>query len=173
MNNTIVQNLLRLFIFVLVQAVVLQQAKLGGTSFNYISLFIYPLFLFLLPLKTPKITLVLISFGVGMLIDASYNSPGVHTAVCLVTAIIRPLVLAIYEPREGYNVSVGLTIKSYGVIWFLKYAGTLLFIHLLTYFILEIFTPVYAIEIIQRTIASFIFSLFLIMMYMIIARPKV
>ncbi len=173
MSNTIIQNLLRLFFFVLVQAVVLQQAKLGGAYFNYISLIFYPLFLFLLPLKTPKITLVLIGFGVGMLIDASYNSPGVHAAACLVTAIIRPLALAIYEPREGYNVSQGLTIKSYGPIWFLKYAGTLLFIHLLVYFILEIFTPAYTLEIIGRTIATFIFSLFLMMMYMVIARPKI
>ena len=172
MNNTIIQHSLRLFFFVLVQAVVLQQAKLGGNHFNYISLIFYPLFLFLLPLKTPKITLVLIGFGVGLLIDASYNSPGVHAAACLVTAIIRPLVLAIYEPREGYNVSHSLTVNSYGTIWFLKYAGTLLFIHLLTYFILEIFTPTYILEIIGRTIATFIFSLFLMMMYMILAQPK-
>lgn len=173
MNNAITQNLLRLFFFVLVQGVVLQQAKLGGTSFNYISLFIYPLFLLLLPLKISKIVLVLIGFGLGMLVDGAYNSPGVHTAACLVTAMLRPLVLAILEPREGYNVSLGLTIKSYGFPWFLKYAGALLFIHLLIYFILEIFTPVYAIEIIGRTIASFIFSLFLMIMYMIIARPSV
>lgn len=172
MSNTIIQNILRLFFFVLVQAVVLQQAKLGGAYFNYISLIFYPLFLFLLPLKTPKITLVLIAFGLGLLVDACYNSPGVHTAACLVTAILRPLALAIYEPREGYNVSLGLTIKSYGTIWFLKYAGTLLLIHLLVYFILEIFTPAYTVEIIGRTIATFIFSLFLMMMYMIIARPK-
>ena len=173
MNNAITQNLLRLFFFVLVQGVVLQQAKLGGTSFNYISLFIYPLFLLLLPLKISKIALVLVSFGLGLLVDGAYNSPGVHTAACLVTAILRPLVLAILEPREGYNVSLGLTVRSYGIPWFLKYAGVLLFIHLLVYFILEIFTPVYAIEIIGRTIASFLFSLFLIMMYMIIARPRV
>lgn len=173
MNNAITQNILRLFFFVLIQGVVLQQAKLGGTYFNYISLFIYPLFLLLLPLKTSKIALVLIGFGLGLLIDGVYNSPGVHTAACLVTAILRPLVLAILEPREGYNVSQGLTVRSYGVPWFLKYAGVLLFVHLLIYFILEIFTPVYAIEIIGRTIASFLFSLFLIMMYMVIARPSV
>lgn len=173
MNNVITQNLLRLFFFLLIQAVVLQQVNLGGTSFNYISLFFYPLFLLLLPLKTPKITLVLIGFGLGMLVDASYNSPGVHAAACLVTAFLRPLILAILEPREGYNVSLGLNINSYGFAWFLKYASILLFIHLLIYFILEIFTYVYAVEIIQRTVASFMFSLFLIMMYMILARPKV
>ena len=116
--------------------------------------------------------MVLIGFGVGLLIDASYNSPGVHAAACLVTAIIRPLVLAIYEPREGYNVSHSLTINSYGTIWFLKYAGTLLFIHLFVYFTLEIFTPAYTLEIIGRTVATFIFSLFLMMMYMILAQPK-
>jgi len=173
MNNVIIRNLLRLFFFVLLQGVVLQQAKLGGTYFNYISLFIYPLFLLLLPLKTPKLSLVLIGFGLGLLIDIAYNSPGVHTAACLVTAILRPLVLAILEPREGYNVSQGLTVSNYGVPWFLKYVSILLFIHLLIYFMLEIFTPVYAFEIIGRTIASFLFSLFLIMMYMIIARPSV
>lgn len=173
MNNVITQNIFRLFFFVLIQAVVLQQAKLGGATFNYISLFLYPLFLLLLPLKTPKISLVLIGFGLGLLIDACYNSPGVHTAACLVTAIIRPLVLAVFEPREGYNVSLGLNVNSYGPVWFLKYAGVLLFIHLLIYFILEIFTPVYFLEIIGRTFASFLFSLFLIMMYMVIARPKV
>ena len=173
MNSVITQNILRLFFFVLVQGVVLQQAKLGGAFFNYISLFIYPLFLLLLPLNTSRIALVLIGFGLGMLIDGAYNSPGVHTAACLVTAIFRPLILAVIEPREGYNISLGLTVKNYGVSWFLKYAGVLLFIHLLVYFILEIFTPIYALEIIGRTIASFLFSLFLIMMYMVITRPSV
>lgn len=173
MNNAIPQNLIRLVIFVLVQAVVLQQIHLGGTTFNYISLFIYPLFLFLLPLKTPKITLVLIGFGLGLILDICYNSPGVHAATCLVIAVLRPLVLAIIEPREGYNVNLGLTIESYGIEWFLKYSSTLLFIHLLIYFILEIFTPVYAFEIFVRTIASFLLSMVLILMYMFLARPKI
>ena len=173
MSNVVVANLLRLFFFVLVQAIVLQQIKLGGNSFNYISLFFYPLFLFLLPLKTPKITLVLIGFGLGLIIDACYNSPGVHAAACLVTAILRPLVLAILEPREGYNVSLGLTSRNYGMPWFLKYSGSLLFIHLLIYFILEIFTHVYTVEIILRTLVSFLFSMILIGMYMFLVRPKI
>lgn len=173
MSSVITKNLWRLLLFVVVQAVVLQQVQSESAVLNYISIFIYPLFLFLLPLKIPKTTLVLIGFGLGMLIDASYNSPGVHSAACLVTAFLRPTVLSIFEPREGYNVSLGLTIKSYGILWFLQYTATLLFIHLLIYFILDIFTPVYTLEIILRTIISFIFSLFLMIVYMLITQTKV
>ncbi|MEM6316778.1 MAG: rod shape-determining protein MreD [Bacteroidota bacterium] len=173
MNNAILPNLWRLVFFVLMQWLVLQQVQLGGSSFNYISLFIYPLFLFLLPLETPKVTLVLIGFVLGIIIDACYNSPGVHAATCLITVMLRPVVLAIFKPRDGYKVGKGLTIKSYGVEWFGKYVSLLLFLHLSVYFILEIFTPTFALEIFLRTVASFIFSLIIIAMYMFIAGPKI
>ena len=138
----------------------------------YISLFIYPLFLLLLPLKTPKVTLVLIGFGLGILIDLFYDSPGVHAGACLATAFFRPVILGLIEPREGYNVNFSPTIEKYGFIWFLSYAGALYFIHLLVYFSYEIFTPHNLAEIILRTISSFIFSMILIIMYMFMVKPK-
>ena len=172
MNNLIFSNIIRLFILILVQSIILQQIQLGGDSFNYISLFIYPLFLLLLPLKTSKISLVLIGFGLGLIIDVFYNSPGVHAGATLFTAVMRPAILNIWEPREGYNVNHGLTIRNYGFNWFLKYAGSMFFIHLLIYFILEIFTPVYSMEIFLRTLFSFLFSMVLVFIYMFLFTPK-
>jgi hypothetical protein len=172
MNNHLLKNSIRFILFILVQTVVLQQVRLGGDSLNYISLFIYPLFLFLLPLKTSKISLVLLGFCIGIIIDISYNSLGVHAAASLFTAILRPAALAIFEPREGYNVNLGLTVRSYGFLWFLKYAGVLLFFHLFFYFALELFSPVYLAEIFLRTILSFVFSMILIFVYIFLFRPK-
>lgn len=172
MSNAIIQTIIRLFFFVLIQAVVLQQIQLGGDSFNYISLFIYPLILVLLPLKTPKVTLVLIGFALGTIIDFAYQTPGVHAAASLFTVVLRPIALSIFAPREGYNVNLGLTARSYGMLWFLKYASALFFIHLLFYFSFEIFTPLKSGEILLRTIFSTFISMILVFVYMFLFRPK-
>ncbi len=172
MNKIVGKNLSRLLLLFFIQVLILKQIQIGGHFFNYISLFIYPLFLLLLPLKTPKITLVLIGFGLGILMDLFYDSPGVHAGACLATAFFRPILLAIIEPREGYNVNFSPTMRKYGFIWFLKYAGILYLIHLLVYFSYEIFTPHYFTEILLRTVFSFIVSMIIVIVYMFVFNPK-
>ena len=165
MNNSITKNIIRALIFILIQVLVLRRIGIGGASFNYISLLIYPLILVLLPMNTSRNLLIFFGFLLGIIIDFFYDSPGVHAATCTAIGFIRPYILNILTPRGGYNVGYQLVPAKYGYNWFLKYAGGLVFLHLFIYFSLLLFSPVYAVQIVLRTISSFLFSMLFILIY--------
>ena len=54
MSNTILKHSLRFLFLFLFQVLVLKQVHLFMGSFNYISLIIYPLWLVLFPVQTPR-----------------------------------------------------------------------------------------------------------------------
>ncbi len=165
MNNPIIKNVIRAVIFILIQVLVLRRIDVGGASFNYISLIFYPVVLVLLPMNTPRNLLIFAGFLLGIIIDFFYDSPGVHAATCTAIGFIRPIILNQLTPRGGYNIGYQLIPAKYGYAWFLKYAGSLVFLHLLFYFSFLLFSPVYAGQILLRTFASFLFSMLFILIY--------
>lgn len=108
--------------------------------YNLASPFPYILFILLLPLGTSNFFLFLISFGTGLVIDAFYDSLGVHAAACITLAWFRILFDSItleVETRQS------LDTPSWGELgskWFLSYIflGTL--IHHITLFTIEVFS---------------------------------
>ena len=136
----------------------LKEINLVGSNQNYIFIIIYPVAILTLPMKIPQFFMVLIAFGIGFIVDLFYVSPGVHAGACLWMVVFRPLVLRLFEPKNGYQTDISPTISNLGVVWFSKYASVLLFIFFLAYFILEIFTFVYIGDILLKTILSFFVS---------------
>lgn len=165
MNSPIIKNIIRAVIFILIQVLVLRRINVGGASFNYISLIFYPIILILLPMNMPKNLLIFFGFLLGIIIDFFYDSPGVHAATCTAIGFFRPYILSMLTPRGGYNVGYQLIPAKYGYPWFLKYAGILVFLHLVIYFSLLLFSPVYGVQIMIRTISSFLFSMLFILIY--------
>lgn len=68
-----------------------------------------------------------------------YDTSGMHAAACTVIGYLRFYVLKLIAPREGYEVGLTPTVESMGWLWFLSYAGILIFIHHFIFFYLEIF----------------------------------
>jgi len=89
-------------------------------------------------------------------------SPGVHAGACLWMVVLRPLMFRIFEPKNGYQLDMSPTISDLGIIWFAKYASSLLLVYFLSYFILQVFTFVYIGEIMVKTILSFFVSTIII-----------
>ena len=141
-------------------------------DFAFIHLIIYPLFIFLLPLKTPKVLVILLAFALGLFVDIFYDSPGVHAGASTFTAYFRIYVLRMLEPYEGYGLNDSPTVETMGLGWFMTYSSILLGVHLLTYFSLEAFSHVYLFEITMNTIFSFITSFIIIFLILLIFRPK-
>lgn len=171
MSNVVMTNLLRFFTLVFIQVLILKDIHLGGQSFNYISIIIYPLFLILLPLRTPHSVLVLLGFLMGIFIDAFYDTYGVHASACVFTGFIRPYVLKLLSPKGGYNLNFSPTKNRFGLNWFLGYAAVMFFLHLFFYFSVEVFTFVYIDEILLRTISTFIVSMLIVLIYMLLLDP--
>jgi hypothetical protein len=141
-------------------------------SFSYIHIIVYPLFILLLPLRTPKGLVVVLGFLMGILVDLFYDSPGVHAGALVFTAYARNIVLKFLEPHEGYQVEEIPSMHYRGFTWFLIYASILMGIHLLFYFSVEAFSFVYYYDILLKTVFSFVFSVIIIMMQQLIFRTK-
>lgn len=172
MNNTILTHSLRFLFLVLIQVLVFRQMSIGWNDFNYVHVIIYPLFIILLPIRTPHPLLIFLGFLIGITVDMFYSSPGVHASAAVFIAFIRPIVLKIMTPRGGYNINYSPNMEKFGLVWFSIFCGTMLFLHLTIYFIVSIFTHVYWVEIILRTISSFVVSFVIILLYVRIINPR-
>lgn len=160
-----------MFIFFL-QVLVLKRINLSFDEFNYVFIYIYPLFILLLPLKVNRILQLTLALVMGLGIDMFYDSPGLHTSALLLTTYLKKYILNFVEPVEGYQVDSSPGILKHGFNWFLIYSSILLFIHLFVLFMLEAFAFQFILGVLLRTIFSFIISQVLILLYMVIMRPK-
>jgi len=172
MNNIVLTNIIRFVVLFLIQALILKRASIGWEGYIYFNLILYPLFIMLLPLRTPKALLVLLGFAMGLAVDIGYSTLGVHASAMVATAYIRSFVINRLEPREGYTINQSPNVSQMGFLWFAKYAGILLFIHLLIYFSVDAFSPVYWQQILQKTIQTFIFSYVILIITVVSFNPK-
>jgi len=158
MTNSIIRNILRFFVLVLVQVLIVKNIELG----RFINPFVYVLFIIVLPFETPKWLLLLLAFILGITIDMFYDTSGMHAAACVFMAYIRPGVLKLFSPRDGYEFGTQPSIQYLGIPWFLSYAGILIVAHHLILFYIEIFRLSEFFSTFFRVIVSSIFTLVLV-----------
>ncbi len=157
MLNEVIRNIIRFIVLVLVQVLIIKNIELG----RFINPFIYVLFIIVLPFETPKWLLLLIAFVLGITIDMFYDTAGMHAAACVFMAYIRPGILKLFSPRDGYELGTQPTIQYLGVPWFLSYSGILIFFHHLILFYIEIFRFSEFFSTFFRVIVSSIFTILL------------
>ncbi len=136
MINLILRNIGRFLFLVLFQVLILDNIQLGP----YLNPFMYVLFILLMPFETPGWLLLIAAFLLGFSIDLFEHTPGIHASAMVLMAFIRPSVLKMIAPREGYEPNSYPRIHYYGVSWFLQYSAILVFSHHLFLFYLEVFT---------------------------------
>lgn len=132
---SILHIILRFFVLVAIQVLILNNVQLGGI----INPYLYVLFLLTLPVQTPRVLLLFIGFALGISIDLFQNSVGIHAFACVLIAFIRPSWLKLVAPRDGFEPDESPEIKKFGFRWFLLYSSVLVFLHHLVIFNLEIF----------------------------------
>lgn len=158
MLTEIFRNIIRFIILVGVQILVIKNIELG----RFINPFIYVLFIIVLPFETPKWALLLSGFLIGITIDMFYDTAGMHAAACVFIAYIRPAVLKLFSPRDGYEFGTQPTIQYLGVPWFLSYSGILIVLHHLVLFYIEIFRFSEFFSTLFRVIMSSLFTIILV-----------
>lgn len=152
-RNIFSQVLIFLF-YLLLQIFFVRQLVL----FNYAFCFVYIASIILLPFDSNKITLILLGFFAGMIVDIFYNTIGANAAAMTLIAFIRPSVISLLTPQRGYDDRQTLSLNSMGLTWFITYATILTLIHHFVLFLLEasswgLFLPVMA-----KVICSTIFT---------------
>lgn len=159
MSRTILYNIIRFIVLVFVQVFLLKNITLYNISTPYP----YILFILLLPFETPNVVLFLLSFLLGLTVDAFYDTPGLHAAACVLLALVRVLFISVTVQKDGFDNEPEPTLSIMGFRWFLTYAVILTFIHHTFLFILESFSFSEIIFILQRVITSSVFTVFLML----------
>ena len=131
----IARNIIRFIIVVLFQVLVMDNVMINGFMIPWV----YLLFILLMPFETPRWMVLLSGFALGLGIDFFEHTPGLHTAATVLIAYLRPYILSLLAPRDGYEPETFPRIHFYGFNWFLKYTLLMVFIHHMALFYLEMF----------------------------------
>ncbi len=150
----IVRNIVRFLVVILFQVLVMDNVMINGYMIPYI----YILFILLMPFETPRWAQLILGFLLGMGIDLFLNTPGMHTAATVLVAFIRPYLLNLLAPRDGYDTDSFPRIHYYGFLWFLKYTLIIVVVHHFLLFYLEVFQLKDFLTTLSRVILSSILS---------------
>jgi cell shape-determining protein MreD len=156
--NEIIRNIIRFILLVGVQVLIINNIELG----RFINPFLYVLFIIILPFETPKWLVLISAFLIGITIDMFTDTGGMHAAACVFMGYIRPGILKLFSPRDGYEFGTQPTVQYLGIPWFLSYAGILIFAHHLILFFVEIFRFSEFFSTFFRVIISSFFTLILV-----------
>ncbi|HBF88291.1 MAG TPA: rod shape-determining protein MreD [Bacteroidales bacterium] len=168
MISLLSQNIFRFIGLVLLQVFILNNIQFSG----YFNPFLYTLFILLLPFEIPTWFLLILSFILGVTVDVFSNTLGLHTAATVFMGFLRPYVLKVLSPRDGYEPGTLPKIGNFGLSWFLKYSIALVFAHHFMLFFLEVFGFDNFFSTIFRIIASSIFTISLIILSQYITYRK-
>lgn len=150
----IARNIFRFVVVILFQVLVFDNVMLNGYMIPYV----YILFILLMPFETPRWVQLLLGFALGLTIDLFSGILGMHTAASVLVAFIRPYLLELLAPRDGYEPETFPRIHYYGFFWFLKYTLLIVVIHHLALFYLEVFQLTQFLSTLLRVILSSILS---------------
>lgn len=168
MNSNFILNIIRFFVLITLQVVVLNQIQFGG----WINPYLYVLFIILYPINSNKFGFIAASFLLGLMIDIFSDSGGVHATACLMLAYFRPVFLRFafglsYE-YQTIRIADKLTVDRFTFIM-----TSILFHHIIL-FTLEFYRLSLFFNIILHTLLStlFTFLICIISIYLIKSNKK-
>ena len=161
MNNTWVKYGIYFILIVLIQGLVVNNIQIN----EYINPMIYPVMIMMLPFELNILLTMAVAFVLGLSVDAFSDTFGLNASAALLIGYLRPTVLNIIKPRDGYDIVLLPSIHDMGRLWFLTYASVLLFIHHLWFFMIEFLRFDQILHILLKTLASMAVSLVLLILF--------
>ncbi len=125
---------MRFIVLVLLQVMVINQVD----ATDYLMPVVYPIFILLLSPSLSKISVLLLAFSIGLVVDIFSNTLGLHTSASLLMAFSRPYALSWITLRGGDTIQK-IGIYRVGYRKFLVYTGMLIFIHQFYFYVLDAF----------------------------------
>ena len=171
MNNQLQANIFRFILLVLLQLLILKQIPIELASFRLL-IFLYPMFIILLPTNSPKQLLIMLGFLIGITLDIFYDSPGVHAGASVFTGFIRGFSLRMFGIDVDQIKIPTPSRANIGLGKFSRVSAFILFFHIFVYYVFDVFTFVYLGEILIKTLGSFIISYPVVLAYALISNAK-
>lgn len=154
MINSIFRYSVIFVILLLLQVLLFSNINFGG----YINPYIYVMFILMLPVELPVWLILIISFFTGLIIDFFYGTTGVNAGATVAAGFVRPYVLRIISPRDGYEAGASPSMLVYGFRWFLLYSLLVVSVHHFVLFFLEVFRFIDFFRTLFRVILSTAFT---------------
>lgn len=161
MINSIIRFGLIFILLILLQVLLFNNIQFSG----YVNPYIYLMFILLLPVEIPAWLLLLLSFVTGVIIDFFSGSPGMHSAATVLAGFVRPYILRLIAPRDGYEPNSDPSMFIYGFRWFLIYTVVIVFVHHTALFYLEVFRFTDFFRTLGRVMLSSVFSITFILLF--------
>ena len=114
-----VLHIVRFIVLLLVQGLIINELQLGSNVLPMI----YVLAILLLPIDIPNWSILIIAFVYGIAVDTFTSTIGLHTSACVLIAFLRPMVMRLIAPRDGYESGTSPNLALMGWQWFVSYAG--------------------------------------------------
>lgn len=168
MINRILRYTVIFILLFLLQLLLFNNIQFSG----YINPYVYIMFILLLPFEISAWLLLIISFFTGFLIDIFTGVPGMHTSATVLAGFVRPFVLRIISPRDGYESGSEPSLFAYGFKWFFIYTLVIVFIHHLFLFYIEVFRLSDFFNTFLRVLLSTVFSVIFILLLEYMRRGK-
>jgi len=168
MINSILRFSLIFVLLILLQVLLFNNIEFSG----YINPYVYIMFILLLPFEIPAWLLLVISFFTGLIIDFFCGSPGMHTSASVLAGFVRPYILRLISPRDGYEPGSDPSMLIYGFRWFLIYTVLIVVIHHFVLFYLEVFRFADFFRTLLRVLLSSFFSVSFILLLEYARRGK-
>jgi rod shape-determining protein MreD len=168
MINSILRFGLIFILLLLLQVLLFNNIQFSG----YVNPYVYIMFILLLPIEIPSWLLLLLSFATGLIVDFFSGSPGMHTSATVLTGFVRPYVLRIVSPRDGYESGSDPSMMIYGFRWFFAYTLLIVLVHHTTLFYLEVFRLADFFRTMLRVLLSTLFSMTFILLIEFYRRGK-
>ncbi len=141
--------------------------------FGYVEPMIYIWFILLLPYRTPKWAVLLLSFLMGFCIDIFSGQVGFHTAVSVFTGFIRPIFIGSSESNQQLNSFDAPTSSNMGFVPYLGYISILTVIHIALLVFIETFRWSEILQILLRVgLSSVVTILLMVICDLIFFKPK-
>ncbi len=144
----------RFVLILMIQIFFFKDIAIAGTT----SGFIYVWFLLTLPIDLAPMTGLFLGFFSGLAVDFFMQTPGIHAGASTLLMALRPSLLKALTPRGGYDPNQQPTFFFFGWPWYLILSISLILVHHLLAFSLEIFSMEFSGLIAIKTLTSTLFT---------------
>lgn len=168
MINSILRFGLIFILLILFQVLLFNNIQFSG----YVNPYVYVMFILLLPVEISSWLLLLLSFATGLIMDFFSGSPGMHSSATVLAGFVRPYILRVISPRDGYEPGSDPSMLTYGFRWFLTYTLLIVLVHHTALFYLEVFRFADFFRTMLRVLLSSLFSITFILLIEYYRRRK-
>ena len=168
MINSILRYSLIFVFLILLQVLLFNNIQFSG----YVNPYVYLMFILVLPIEISSWLLLITAFFTGLIMDLFTGTPGMHTSATVLAGFVRPYILRIISPRDGYEVDSDPSIQIYGFKWFFIYTLVIVLVHHTALFFLEVFRLADFLRTFLRVLLSSLFSIAFILLLEYLRKGK-